>query len=145
MPDWRSPDPEFHPHCSRQDALSPAGILIWTHIGVCKVESCYPACAVRHQRNKIHSYDVIPEIFEMLKERGTMRTGSVKDEMVTVADQKKLVYNDDAVTRALAILKWHNLAMNAERGFWSARSEESEHLRITAAQARELATLRCKR
>jgi hypothetical protein len=90
-------------------------------------------------------YDVIPEIFEMLKERGTMRTGSVKDEMVTVADHKKLVYNDDAVTRALAILKWHNLAMNAERGFWSARSEESEHLRITAAQARELATLRCKR
>jgi hypothetical protein len=65
-------------------------------------EFCYPACGVRHRGNKIHSYDVIPEIFELLKERGTMRTGAVKDEMVTVADRKKLVYNDDAVTRALS-------------------------------------------
>ena len=48
-------------------------------------EICYPAFVVRHIRNRIRSYDVIPEILELLKIDGPVRTVDVKDEMVKVA------------------------------------------------------------
>jgi hypothetical protein len=57
-------------------------------------EICYSASLVRHLRNRMRSYDVIPEILELLKRCGPMRTVAVKDEMVKIADQKKLVYSD---------------------------------------------------
>jgi len=105
-------------------------------------EICYPALLVRQVRNRLRTYDVIPEILEPPKRHGPTRTVDLRDEMVKVADEKNLVYNDKEVTRALTILKWRKLAINATRGFWCPTSEGSKHPRITPGQARELTTLR---
>jgi hypothetical protein len=93
---------------------------------------------VRYVRNKIRSFDVIPEILELLKKCGPMRTAAIKDEAIKVGNQKKLVYRDEEVTRALTILKRQKLAINATHGIWSTTAEGLTHPKITAGQARDL-------
>jgi hypothetical protein len=93
---------------------------------------------VRQIRNKIRSYDLIPEILELLKKSGPTRTVDIKDQAVKVADYKALVYREEEVTRALTILKRRSLVLNATHGIWSATSEGCKHPKITAGQARDL-------
>ena len=61
----------------------------------------------------------MPEILELLETHGPMPTAIIKDHMVRVAAQKNLVYVDAAVTRALTILKWRQLAINEPYAVWS--------------------------
>jgi len=92
---------------------------------------------MRHRRTKLGSHDVIPEILELLKAQGPMRTVSIKDEMVKVAARKKLVYRDEQVSYALAILKMHGLAINVSYGIWSTTTEGATHPKIAKKQALE--------
>jgi hypothetical protein len=92
----------------------------------------------------MRSNDVIPEILELLQRYGPMRTVAIKDEMVKIAHQRGLVYRDQEVTRALTILKWRKLAINATHGLWSTTGAGSKHPQITPGQARELTTKRAR-
>jgi len=90
---------------------------------------------MRHRRTKLDSHDVIPEILELLKARGLMRTVHIKDEMAKVAARKDLVYRDEQVSYALAILKMHGLAMNVSYGIWSTTGEGAAHSKIAKEEA----------
>jgi hypothetical protein len=80
---------------------------------------------------------LIPDILELLKKRGAMHTVLIQDEAVKLADQKKLVYCEQEVTRALTVLKRRKLAINANHGIWSTTGEGFTHPKLTSAQARE--------
>lgn len=90
----------------------------------------------------MRSYHVIPEILELLRRRGPLRTSVVKDRMVKVISHKGLVYSDEAVSRALTILKWRKLAINAKLGVWSITAAGAVHKRISTDQARRFTSER---
>ena len=92
---------------------------------------------MRQRRTKLDSHDVIPEILELLKKSGPLRTVTIKDEMVKVAAQKELVYRDEQVAYALTILKLHGLAVNLTFGVWSTTPAGASSPKITVQQALE--------
>ena len=92
---------------------------------------------MRPRRNKLDSHHVIPEILELLKRSGPMRTVAIKEDMVKVADQKELVYREEQVAYALTILKLQGLAVNATYGIWSTTTEGATHPKIAEKQALE--------
>jgi len=90
---------------------------------------------MRRRRTKLDSHDVVPEILELLKASGPMRTVHIKDAMVKVAARKELVYRDEQVAYAVAILKMHGLAINVSYGIWSTTGEGAAHPRIAKEEA----------
>ncbi len=58
--------------------------------------------------------------------------------MVVVAEGKGLVYSDEQVTFALAILRSSTLATNAAHGIWSATVNGYAHLKISEDEVREM-------
>ena len=62
---------------------------------------CYAAYLMRHRRIKISSYDLLPEILNLLRTSSPVRTIAIRDAMVKTANRKRLVYRDSQVRPSL--------------------------------------------